>query len=246
MTKNATAARDSALDTASNVASAAGAAFTPRQNGSRRGSGDEFAARQSPREPLILNPTDSIYVGNLLFEVNEEDLEREFAPYGNIKNVRIARDARNLSKGFAYVTFDSVDSATAALNAKNMTVFEGRRIVVNYQLKTSRGRPENPPSKTLFIGNLAYEMSDADLNSLFKDIKNVIDVRVAIDRRTGQPRGFCHAEFLDVESAKEAAEYLAGKKIYGRELRVDFSQMNSRPERGAGRDRASSERSESF
>ncbi len=100
---------------------------------------------------------------------------------------------------------------------------DGRRLVVNYQLKTSRPVGVNPPSKTLFIGNLAFEMSDADLNKLFRDIKNVMDVRVAIDRRTGQPRGFAHADFVDTESAMKGLEYLQGKEFYGRVLRVDYA-----------------------
>lgn len=82
---------------------------------------------------------------------------------------------------------------------------------------------KNEPTKTLFIGNLAFEMSDADLNKLFRDVRNVIDVRVAIDRRTGQPRGFAHADFIDVESATKAFEQLTDKEIYGRKLRVDYS-----------------------
>ena len=76
-------------------------------------------------------------------------------------------------------------------------------------------------------------MSDADLNKLFREIRNVIDVRVAIDRRTGQPRGFAHADFVDVESAVKGKEALTGKEVYGRELRVDFS-AGSREARGDG------------
>jgi nucleolin len=67
-------------------------------------------------------------------------------------------------------------------------------------------------------------MSDADLNKLFKDVKNVIDVRVAIDRRTGQPRGFAHADFVDVESAQKGMEFLEQQNIYGRKLKIDFAQ----------------------
>lgn len=81
----------------------------------------------------------------------------------------------------------------------------------------------NPPSKTLFIGNMSFEMTDRDLNALFKGIRNVIDVRVAIDRRTGQPRGFAHADFVDVKSAQEAFKVLESKEVYGRMLRVDYS-----------------------
>lgn len=84
-------------------------------------------------------------------------------------------------------------------------------------------RPTNPPTKTLFIGNMSFEMTDRDLSNLFRGIRNVIDVRVAIDRRTGQPRGFAHADFIDVKSAMEAMKILSEKETYGRRLRVDYS-----------------------
>lgn len=96
-------------------------------------------------------------------------------------------------------------------------------MIVNYQNKTKREIQKNDPSKTLFIGNLAFEMSDADLTKLFKDVRNVVDVRVAVDRRTGQPRGFAHAEFTDVDSATKGIDLLQGKEVYGRPIRCDFS-----------------------
>lgn len=84
-------------------------------------------------------------------------------------------------------------------------------------------RDPAPPSKTLFIGNMSYQMSDRDLNDLFREVRNVLDVRVAIDRRSGQPRGFAHADFVDVASAERAKEVLEKKVVYGRTLRVDYS-----------------------
>ena len=58
---------------------------------------------------------------------------------------------------------------------------------------------------------------------LFREIRDVLDVRVAIDRRSGQPRGFAHADFIDVQSAQRAKEHLEKKVVYGRQLRVDYS-----------------------
>lgn len=100
-------------------------------------------------------------------------------------------------------------------------------------IKLKRGSPpqtgfRNPPTKTLFIGNMSFEMSDKDLNDLFREVKNVLDVRVAIDRRTGQPRGFAHADFLDIASAEKGAEYLRTKSFHGRTLRVDYSASSMR------------------
>ena len=65
--------------------------------------------------------------------------------------------------------------------------------------------------------------TDAFLIDLFRDVRDVLDVRVAIDRRTSQPRGFAHADFTDTTAATRAKALLEGRVIYGRQLRVDFS-----------------------
>ncbi|KIW23227.1 uncharacterized protein PV07_11444 [Cladophialophora immunda] len=173
----------------------------------------------------------TLYIGNLFFDVTETDLVKEFARFGTVTKCRIVRDSRGLSKGFGYVDFSTQEAADAAMEGLNMSLFEGRRITVQYAARPSgvldnqnvERKPLNPPSKTLFIGNMSFEMTDRDLTNLFRGIRNVIDVRVAIDRRTGQPRGFAHADFIDVKSAMEAMKLLQEKEIYGRRLRVDFS-----------------------
>lgn len=65
----------------------------------------------------------------------------------------------------------------------NNTVFGGRRLNVQFLARPQNNRMQpNPPSKTLFIGNMNYEMTDDDITDLFKGIKNCLDVRVAMDR----------------------------------------------------------------
>ena len=130
---------------------------------------------------------------------------------------------------FGYIVFKDTASATKAIEMFNERNFEGRRLSVQFADKNSREKPlhhnaTNTPSKTLFIGNLAFDMTDRDLNNLFSNIKDVVDVRVAIDRRTGQPRGFAHADFVTVESAEVAYQILNGKDVCGRNLRIDYSQ----------------------
>jgi len=79
---------------------------------------------------------------------------------------------------------------------------------------------------------------------MFRNLENVVDVRVAVDRNTGWPRGFAHADFMDVESATKAVEFLRSQVLSGRKLRVDYSQprtLNRRqPEQeGSSREDAS-------
>ncbi|KAG9832079.1 RNA-binding domain-containing protein, partial [Aureobasidium melanogenum] len=185
-------------------------------------------------------PSKILYVGNLFFEIKSQDLEREFARYGGIVNARVAEDARGLSRGFGFVEFETLQDAEKAQKELNQKTLAGRSMAVQFHLRREPRNPmngnkkaqSNKPSKTLFIGNMSFQMSDKDLNDLFRNITNVLDVRVAVDRRSGQPRGFCHADFIDIPSAQAAKEILEKKEIYGRQLRVDFSRSaNTAPSR---------------
>lgn len=86
---------------------------------------------------------------------------------------------------------------------------------------------KNPPSKTLFVGNLSFQMTDKDLSDLFRECRNVLDIRIAIDRRSGQPRGFAHADFITTEDAQKAKAMLEKKQVYGRYLRLDFARSSA-------------------
>ncbi|KAL2436353.1 hypothetical protein ABEF95_008866 [Exophiala dermatitidis] len=225
-TANATEATEETLP-AAEINEGVAASSIPNQSATGRAPAGVNAA--------LFERKPTLYVGNLFFDVTETDLVKEMARFGTVTRCKIVRDTRGLSKGFGYVDFSTQEAADAALEALNMQMFEGRRITVQYAARSSgmmdtpntTRRPMNPPSKTLFIGNMSFEMTDRDLSNLFRGIRNVIDVRVAIDRRTGQPRGFAHADFIDVKSAMEAMKVLSEKEIYGRRLRVDYSFSSS-------------------
>lgn len=129
---------------------------------------------------------------------------------------------------FGFLTFATREAAEAAIAEANASFWHGRRInVAHRKPKETTFAMERPevmePTTSLYIGNIPYETSDADLNRLFRELDNVQDVRVAVDRNTGWPRGFAHADFADLESAIKAHEKLATTHIAGRLLRVDYS-----------------------
>ncbi|KAK6336420.1 hypothetical protein TWF696_001975 [Orbilia brochopaga] len=205
--------------------------------GSEGGAGDAAPQSLMPEhrgfdgEPL--NPTKKIYVGNISYGIRGEDLEREFSEFGKVIGAKVIYDPRGLSKGFGYVEFEDQNAATQAVQKMHGLIVDGRRINVQYVLRPERGNDSiepNPPSRTLFIGNLSFDITDKDLNELFADIRNCTDVRVAIDRRTGQPRGFAHADFVDISSAEAAKSILENKTVYGRQIRIDYTRTS--PQRG--------------
>ncbi|KAJ5817185.1 hypothetical protein N7447_009418 [Penicillium robsamsonii] len=168
-------------------------------------------------------PKTTLYIGNLFFDVTAEDLRKQFEKYGAVENALIVHDARGLSKGFGYVTFSTIEEATEAITQQHGGIMEGREVVVQFSNSTYRSMAESKPSKTLYIGNVPYELTDQDLQDLFDDIPGVTDVRIPVDRRTGLPRGFGHIDFKDQASATHAKEVLSRKAPYGRKLTVSFA-----------------------
>jgi RNA recognition motif-containing protein len=74
----------------------------------------------------------SIYVGNLSYEVQEEDLKRAFAEYGNVKKVQIPVDRETgRVRGFAFVEMDTEAEETAAIEALDGAEWMGRNLKVN-------------------------------------------------------------------------------------------------------------------
>ncbi len=74
----------------------------------------------------------NIYVGNLDFKVNENDLEEAFEAYGTVESAKVITDKYSgRSKGFGFVTMENSDEANKAIEELNGTTLKSREIVVN-------------------------------------------------------------------------------------------------------------------
>ena len=86
----------------------------------------------------------NIYVGNLSYEVNEEDLQKAFSEFGEVVSVKIIKDQYNgRSKGFGFIEMPDRIEASAAIEGLNSKEFKGRSIKVNQakpRSDRSRGR----------------------------------------------------------------------------------------------------------
>lgn len=73
----------------------------------------------------------NIFVSRLSFYTTEEELKKLFSRFGNIRNVRLIRDARTQRpKGFAFIDYSSEDEAQAAVKAMDGRIVAGRLIFV--------------------------------------------------------------------------------------------------------------------
>jgi RNA recognition motif-containing protein len=74
----------------------------------------------------------NVYVGNLSYDLSEEDLKTAFAEYGEVTSAKIVSDRYSgRSKGFGFIEMSSDDEAKAAIEGLSGKELAGRAIVVN-------------------------------------------------------------------------------------------------------------------
>jgi len=85
----------------------------------------------------------------------------------------------------------------------------------------------------LYVGNLSYNVTEPELRDAFaEDGRNVVEVKIVMDRDTGRPRGFAFVEMGSDQEASAAISSLTGRDIQGRAINV--SEARERAPRSGG------------
>ena len=88
-------------------------------------------------------------------------------------------------------------------------------------------------TQKMYVGNLSFQSTEGDLESLFAQVGDVESVRIITDRDTGRSRGFGFVEMGD-ENAAKAIEQFNGTELDGRELTVNEARPQVRRDGGGG------------
>lgn len=83
----------------------------------------------------------------------------------------------------------------------------------------------------LFVGSLAYSVTDQELEDFFAAIGKVNSAKVIIDRDTNRSKGFGFVEMENDEEAKAAIDQLNGKELNGRAIAIDEAKPQENRER---------------
>ena len=87
-------------------------------------------------------------------------------------------------------------------------------------------------SKKIYVGNLSYQTTEADLTTLFEQAGEVESVSIITDRDTGRSKGFAFVEMSNEDAEKAIAQF-NGTEVNGRALTVN--EARPREERSGGR-----------
>ncbi len=93
--------------------------------------------------------------------------------------------------------------------------------------------------KKLFVGNLSFDTTSAELEALFSEVGTCESATVVTDRDTGRSRGFGFVEMSSASEAGQAISTLNGREVGGRQINVNESKpreggSNGRPRTGGG------------
>jgi nucleolin len=209
-----------------------------------------------------LDQHSEIFVKNLSYNTTEDGLNSFFSKFGAIDAMKLLthKDTGN-SKGMAFIEFNTRADAAKVIAIKDTIELDGRRLTVSY---SNEDRPTpgagfggqsggsfgggfggnsggsnagDSSSKTVFIGNISWDTTEASLTDVFGGCGTVVAVRIA-KTPEGKPKGFAHVEFDSTEAVNKAVA-LAGTDIDGRQIRVDPAMSKAsggdRGGRGGGR-----------
>jgi RNA recognition motif-containing protein len=108
-----------------------------------------------------------------------------------------------------------------------------RQTRVHRQGGAGAEREDATLAKKLYVGNLSFSTTEADLREAFGKHGELVSAAVITDRETGRSRGFGFVEFADGAAADAAIQAMNGADLGGRSLRVN--EAHDRREGGGGR-----------
>ena len=188
-----------------------------------------------------------IYVGNLPFSATEEELASLFEASGAVKVATIARIGNSRPRGFGFVEFEDASSVPVAVSALNGTEFKGRTLKVEAEApKTDEqraadrekrraaaqarraaaisaaqdGESKAELSMRVYVGNLPYTTTSAELGDLFSSCSGFVEATVA-DRNGEGSRGFGYVTFDSEDAIVAAVDRFNNTEHGGRTLTVE-------------------------
>ncbi|CAM6055876.1 unnamed protein product [Sphagnum tenellum] len=172
-----------------------------------------------------------VVVGGMPYYSTEDDIRDFFSECGTIEELDcMTFPDTGKFRGIGFITFKTEAAAERAL-ALNGADMGGRFLKIELCKVKPKAESEKQvhheaPKKvqgctSAYIGNLAWDVTEADLRKFFKKCK-IDAIRFALDKDSGEFRGFGHIDFADDESL-EAAVKLDQQLVCGRPLKIAYS-----------------------
>ncbi|KAG2305185.1 hypothetical protein Bca52824_033836 [Brassica carinata] len=163
----------------------------------------------------------TIWIGDLHHWMDENYLKFSFGAAGEMVSVKVIRNKHTgLSEGYGFVEFLSHEVADKVLKKFNGTYMPNTDRPFRLNWASFSTGEENEHELSIFVGNLAPDVSDSLLHNTFSEIyPSVKDAIVVIDAY-GRSKGFGFVRFRDVNERTKAMTEMHGVKCSNRAMRI--------------------------
>lgn len=174
-----------------------------------------------------------LYIGNLYYDLKEEDIRSAFAPFGAIHSIDLSLEpGASRSKGFCFLEYEDVLAAESAVQVLNGTPLANRTMRVgrphrgntnpNDSLSIGQEAIKNVPTKCIYVANVRVELNSQHLESIFSPfgaIRSCVMPAVS-PLESGVHRGYGFMEFTEEAFAQSAIQHMNGFELAGQPLKV--------------------------
>jgi nucleolin len=182
--------------------------------------------KRKNRAVVAVDKDKTVFVSGLPHHVGMKSVRKYFKQCGAIAYVTLPKfEDTGKSRGIAQITFTRRKSAERAL-ALSGEYWGKRYLEITPHDGGSQWQPttEKPQGcKTIFVGNLDYDVTDEQIREAFAKCGEIQSVRWGTEKESGDFRGFGHISFYE-EAACDRAAKLAGAIFRGRPLKIDFAE----------------------
>lgn len=190
-----------------------------------------------------------LFVAGLPDSITEDVLKQLFeATGGTVSEISLPRDrATGRPRGFGFVTLATSEQAQVARDSLDGSFQAGKSISVRpFSAEPPKrdaaggprtgggGGPQQAADRTLYVGNLPYDVTQEEVEGLFNGNSEVARVHLPMDA-DGRRRGFGFVTMGTADGARDAVEALRGAELRGRRLVVNLAHpKGERPPREFG------------
>ncbi|KAG7303571.1 hypothetical protein JYU34_012100 [Plutella xylostella] len=169
----------------------------------------------------------TLFVSNLEFKVNEEDLRSKLSEFGDIVSLRLREGVKAFGGSICYCQYKKPESVDEAIKQDRCPLNGRPMFLSRYKESTNKEKTFKYATSTeknkLFVKNLPFSYCTKEkLTEVFEPHGKLIDVR-PITHKDGRPKGLAYIEFEDEASAAHALEKTNGTLLEERKIDVAIS-----------------------
>ncbi|XP_061347860.1 polyadenylate-binding protein RBP45-like isoform X2 [Gastrolobium bilobum] len=175
--------------------------------------------------PASADEIRTLWIGDLQYWMDENYLYTCFAHSGEVTSVKVIRNKQtSQSEGYGFIEFSSRAGAERVLQTYNGAIMPngGMNFRLNWAtFSAGERRHDDSPDHTIFVGDLAADVTDYLLQETFRSRYNSVKgAKVVIDRGTGRTKGYGFVRFADESEQLRAMTEMQGVLCSTRPMRI--------------------------